>query len=461
MLCSVAFRLFRLLSYQSGNSFTRHVFGSAAPYWSSLLPRHIQGISPWLMGCPTPLEILSRLTAFGCLTAFCSDSFRTQFSNGLLDTANGPALRIWGRLGVLQPLRCCPVCVERDLTTYGVSYWHRSHQIPLVHWCWMHECPLVECPHEAYDHGLPLPPDEADATVRSAVAPFQRRLVQAIRYAHIVHDSFDGDRPSRESLLQIYRSRLCALGLIRWDRIAMNQLSSRYSEVLAQIVYDGSTETATKWIHSLLNSVRMTTSPSRHLSFITAIFGDWNTFIEQSPDCVQERRTADRIAKPRRHLSDEIPSHGLTMCLKRRRLSLEQTAKKMGWSAGAVTVRANVLGLIHTNFGSRLDGKRRAALVDDLRRNVPARLLAKKYGVSESTVRRVLHTSAGAELARVQCRADQDLAEHRQELDTLTGNGLAASDVRRSKPALYTWLIRHDAAWFHEHVRYIRRTHTT
>lgn len=460
MLCSVAFRLFRALGYQSGNAFARHVFGSAVPHWSSLLPRHIQGISPWITGHPTPVELLRRFTAFDCLSAFCSDSFRTQLSNGLLDITD-PATKYWGHLGVLQPLRCCPVCVESDLATYGVSYWRRSHQIPLVHWCWMHECPLLELPYVAYGHGIPLPPDEAAATARPAARPFQTPPLHAIGYAHIAHDALDGQRRPRESLLEIYRSRLCALGLIRWDRIAMSQLSSRYSEVLAQIAYDGSTETATKWIHSLLKSVRMTSSPSRHLSFITAIFGDWGAFIEHNRGGVQQCRSANRIATPRRHLGDEIPSHKLAMCLKRKRLSINQTAKKVGWSAGAVTVRANGLGLIRAGYGSRLNGKRLTALVQDLRRDVPVHRLAMEYGVSESTVRRVLHTSPGTELARGQWRTDRDLAGHRQELNALMDNGLAAGDVRRSEPALYTWLIRHDAAWFHEHVRYVRRTRTT
>jgi len=36
----------------------------------------------------------------------------------------------------------CPKCVKEDQDTYGVSYWHREHQIPGVIWCNKHGSPL-------------------------------------------------------------------------------------------------------------------------------------------------------------------------------------------------------------------------------------------------------------------------------------------------------------------------------
>lgn len=35
-------------------------------------------------------------------------------------------------------LKSCPLCVEHDLLTYGISYWHVSHQIPGVDTCGYH-----------------------------------------------------------------------------------------------------------------------------------------------------------------------------------------------------------------------------------------------------------------------------------------------------------------------------------
>ena len=42
--------------------------------------------------------------------------------------------------------RLCKVCVAEDIAEEGLSYWHRSHQIPGIYWCVKHGCPLGERP---------------------------------------------------------------------------------------------------------------------------------------------------------------------------------------------------------------------------------------------------------------------------------------------------------------------------
>lgn len=46
-------------------------------------------------------------------------------------------------------LKFCPVCVNEDVRVHGVSFWHRSHQIPGIEACHKHKVWL--------EH-LPLPP---------------------------------------------------------------------------------------------------------------------------------------------------------------------------------------------------------------------------------------------------------------------------------------------------------------
>ena len=40
--------------------------------------------------------------------------------------------------------RLCRICLAEDLATEGLSYWHRSHQLPGISWCMKHGCPLSE-----------------------------------------------------------------------------------------------------------------------------------------------------------------------------------------------------------------------------------------------------------------------------------------------------------------------------
>ncbi len=48
--------------------------------------------------------------------------------------------------GSFNYLRFCPLCAEDDLRLFGETYWHRSHQLPLVDVCPLHACRLVDSP---------------------------------------------------------------------------------------------------------------------------------------------------------------------------------------------------------------------------------------------------------------------------------------------------------------------------
>lgn len=47
-------------------------------------------------------------------------------------------------------LRYCPICKREEQLTYGESYWHREHQLPLMTVCPKHHCRLEEFVGEGY-----------------------------------------------------------------------------------------------------------------------------------------------------------------------------------------------------------------------------------------------------------------------------------------------------------------------
>lgn len=51
-------------------------------------------------------------------------------------------LRVGSKYNV--KLKYCPLCVKEDKNKYGVSYWHRIHQIPIIDVCPLHFCNLVQ-----------------------------------------------------------------------------------------------------------------------------------------------------------------------------------------------------------------------------------------------------------------------------------------------------------------------------
>lgn len=67
---------------------------------------------------------------------------RPHFTLGAIQTSS-----------TLVGLRFCPRCFEHDHEVYGAAYWHRSHQLPGVLVCWIHQLPLLRT-RAGITHGL-------------------------------------------------------------------------------------------------------------------------------------------------------------------------------------------------------------------------------------------------------------------------------------------------------------------
>lgn len=64
-------------------------------------------------------------------------------------------------------LRYCSSCREHDAGQYGVAYWHRTHQLPILHRCTCHGERLKKAPirRASLHHSFPLPGDFIDEVV--------------------------------------------------------------------------------------------------------------------------------------------------------------------------------------------------------------------------------------------------------------------------------------------------------
>lgn len=69
-------------------------------------------------------------------------------------------------------LQYCPACVKTDLSRWGMSYWHRVHQLPGMRVCPHHRCYLVKqplLPRQRLLRNL-LPPDDKDVSPAPCMA---------------------------------------------------------------------------------------------------------------------------------------------------------------------------------------------------------------------------------------------------------------------------------------------------
>ncbi len=97
----------------------------------------------------TPTELLNEQTLAPLFIHFLP-SYASTISLGLMSTNATEAIRACQLVCVREKeslsIKYCPECARSDAQNYGVSYWHRSHQIPGIEACSKHKVQLVHLP---------------------------------------------------------------------------------------------------------------------------------------------------------------------------------------------------------------------------------------------------------------------------------------------------------------------------
>lgn len=119
----------------------------------------------------------------------------------------------------------CAMCMLEDACSYGVSYWHRSHQVFGVKCCWKHLIQLSTA-----DSGRALPSHFYKKAVDSIPAP--AASVAQIRYSRMIYDLLSGVRFSfaPNNIPSIIDYRLWKSGMIRNEN-SLSRFLARSSSI--------------------------------------------------------------------------------------------------------------------------------------------------------------------------------------------------------------------------------------
>lgn len=189
------------------------------------------------------------------------------------------------------------------------------------------------------------------------------------------------------------------------------------------------------------------TNPLHHLPVIMWLFNDWPTFWTayeraQAPAAVESNRpsTSPDVTTARdQRLAQLVLTKGLSVSAAARQLGISvQTAQSWAAARG-----------IHLQKRPKNDVTRIAAIVTDLRRGTEQKTTARKHGVSNSTVSRLLMTVPGLRSSWESTRRSvaQKRARARWLRAMVKNPSATAKQLRGLEPASYAWLYRHDRAW--------------
>lgn len=234
-------------------------------------------ICQWLKGALGDPEYL--LQTHTCLPA--RKSLGEVSEREWTELVTGFATISIAELSDLNPplLGLCPSCVRSDIREYGIAYWHRAHQIPILDFCASHGDQLIKfklkrsslyqnipLPGDfAMEHIAPWPEQRQDPVFGCNLAKFCQELLSRKEF---VPDGIP------ELLIDALRGRGLASknGALRTNELTEYLSSKTFSEKRAELV-----EPDDLLIGRVLRSI---VQPTKGVKFgrafvLFCLFGDW------------------------------------------------------------------------------------------------------------------------------------------------------------------------------------------
>ncbi|MGC6589583.1 TnsD family Tn7-like transposition protein [Paenibacillus sp. Dod16] len=231
------------------------------------LPAHIDQISHLMRHNMSPSEIIQSHTLLPYFAAFLPED-RTHFVKSAMTGELGRAVN--ARLGLLAStvknppfLRVCPQCIIEDEITYGLPYWHRSHQLPGVLVCYKHECILEDSviPYTLRRNRHEYVSLKRDLIRKKMAAPHscnvqKKHLIFLAKQSHaLLNMPYDDEYLNN---IPMYRAKLSKRGFItpngniRFQNLRSNLYQTLGKDLLHMCHSEINKHSEDTWLHKLL-----------------------------------------------------------------------------------------------------------------------------------------------------------------------------------------------------------------
>lgn len=345
--------------------------------------------------------------------------------------------------GARLPMRSCIQCDRESWSSSSAIYWHRSHQLPGVEVCSVHCAPLVIHTVQGTPsrRGLIAPP----ALGRAAPVSI-RSLPSAVRLAKLSEDLLHTHDvgPPWELRRRAFHRALDARGFargrqqLRWEDIEaslLDHFGGFEGHPFDQRLLRRS-KASLLWLYATLGGRQKTTHPLCQLLLIDWLFGSLHAF-EQA--CARE----SELHSPEPSSDEAYP--GLSDLA----LSCRSAARACGQSTSTVVKERHRLGLPVATRPKVLRGAKREVVAELIASGLPIAEIASDQALSASAVYKLLESNDFLSLARRHAQTAALSEERRSAWLRAIGKkrDRPILKARRTHPALYSWLYRHERDW--------------
>jgi hypothetical protein len=375
------------------------------------------------------------------------------------------------RFGAAHPLKACPTCLQEDLKTHHIGYWHVEHQLPGVWLCPWHSDMLCIAENKwmGVDRfGWHLPTDNTLTPYVTGFNELQPDLDVLKRLADssvALWSLPPGFHFSTEKVNKVLLDAMKAQGLSSDSgRIQLSAFGSAIIEFTHTLVgirelsnLPSSIDQALSQFTRIIYGPRSSPHPLKYQILILVLFRTWATFMEKYN--AEGTLSHNNLSAPPVPSSEGVePSSQdkkraeFLSLLTSTNASMNALANELNISVSTAMAWAASAGFAPSRRSKILTPDIRKKLIRILRKGIDKKIAAKAFSVSIQTITTTLRTEIGLNACWAQARFKRAQSEARDAWAETARNHPTPTpkSLRLMQPAVYAWLYRNDRAWLEQ-----------
>ncbi len=350
----------------------------------------------------------------------------------------------------------CPECVNDDLEQYGVSYWHRKHQL----------YGLINCP----THGEPL---RGQKVTRRAIALPPQRHNEIGHQDGLLHnhfssfslwalaqseiDMFDYERLTNCYRIELFNKEFACKSLRIRQRCLREDLQGYYAAELNHAAWQelfATNKTYPYPCQLFYNYHDCHFHPAKHLALMAYLFSTPESFLSKYYSANEDLEAHFNSNTSIRDRKNDTLKSKLILSLFSQGKSLRNIAKQVQLSVSAVKSKVVAGGGKVKSRASKIFENDRRAILHKLMIGKPTQGIAKELNLSTGAIEQVLTQHPELVEQRKHLRFRAKLVQHRKLLSLAMKRfpRYTRNQLKNKFNASYMWLFKHDKNWLYRHL---------
>ncbi|MDO7084766.1 TnsD family Tn7-like transposition protein [Pseudocolwellia sp. AS88] len=327
----------------------------------------------------------------------------------------------------------CPECIEQDRHTFGLAFWHLSHQMHGVISCPVHAINLRYL--NTSSRKFYLPP-QLDNTPRTIASKHAVRLTDLIlRYSHDYQFfSYDCREDYWGGPVELVRLKK----LLKGQSVDMTLLLPQANEISVSIF--GFKLLTKSVVFNILHKSNYNCHPLKYifLCYVLDQMRDKERSVQMSTKEETDKLLVDR--------------ERCIKLLNKRTYSLREISRRLKRSVNFVKSIANQIGIVFQKRTQFITSDVEAKILQSAHVGLHRKIIAEREGVSVGSVEILIQSVPGLSEKRKSIRMDKRRLSARESIFKAISaqSGITRKELKNLHYADYTWLYKHDNEWLYQ-----------